>query len=308
MSLQKNSDAEMFGSTPMLPLMLRMAFPSILAQLVNMLYSMVDRVYIGHIEGIGTKALAGVGVCNTMIILISAFAQFAGGGGAPLAAIELGRGNRDKAEKMMGNGCFLLLVLTVLLMVPVYLFLDPILYATGASAGTIVYARNYLSIYLGGTLAVMLTIGLNPFINAQGHPGTAMLSVLIGAALNIVLDPVFIFVFGMGVSGAGTCHGYFSDRQCVMDFVLSSFQEGEAAPSKEESAAGKGTGRQHCSAWCFAVCHGEHGEHHRACHEPWTCGLWRHLCQCADDYAELHADFLGSTEWIYAGSQSGHKL
>lgn len=202
MSLQKNSDAELFGSMPMLPLMMKMALPSILAQLVNMLYSLVDRIYIGHIEEVGTKALAGVGVCNTVIILISAFAQFTGGGGAPLAAIELGRGNRDKAERMMGNGCFLLLVLTVLLMVPVYLFLDPILYATGASAGTIEYARSYLSIYLVGTLAVMLTIGLNPFINAQGHPGTAMLSVLIGAVLNIVLDPVFIFVFGMEVSGA----------------------------------------------------------------------------------------------------------
>lgn len=202
MTLQKNSDTDLFESMPMLPLMFRMALPSILAQLVNMLYSMVDRIYIGHIAGVGTKALAGVGVCNTVILLISAFAQFTGGGGAPLAAIELGRGNREKAEKMMGNGCLLLLVLTVVLMVPMYLFMEPVLYATGASAGTIGYAESYLSIYLVGTLAVMLTIGLNPFINAQGHPGTAMVSVLIGAVLNIVLDPLFIFVFGMGVSGA----------------------------------------------------------------------------------------------------------
>ncbi len=223
MSLQKNSDTELFGSMPMLPLMLRMALPSILAQLVNMLYSMVDRIYIGHITGVGTKALAGVGVCNTVIILISAFAQFTGGGGAPLAAIELGRGNRDKAEKMMGNGCFLLLILTVLLMVPVYLFLDPILYATGASAGTIGYAESYLSIYLVGTPAVMLTIGLNPFINAQGHPGTAMISVLIGAALNIVLDPVFIFAFGMGVSGAAlaTVISQTVSALWILSFLLS---------------------------------------------------------------------------------------
>lgn len=202
MTLQKNSDTELFESMPMLPLMFRMALPSILAQLVNMLYSMVDRIYIGHIAGVGTKALAGVGVCNTVILLISAFAQFTGGGGAPLAAIEMGRGNHDRAEKMLGNGCLLLLILTAVLMVPVYLFMEPILYATGASAGTIGYAKSYLSIYLAGTLAVMLTIGLNPFINAQGHPGTAMVSVLIGAVLNIVLDPLFIFVFGMGVSGA----------------------------------------------------------------------------------------------------------
>ena len=202
MTSQKNSDTELFESMPMLPLMFRMALPSILAQLVNMLYSMVDRIYIGHIAGVGTKALAGVGVCNTVILLISAFAQFTGGGGAPLAAIEMGRGNHDRAEKMLGNGCLLLLILTAVLMVPVYLFMEPILYATGASAGTIGYAQSYLSIYLAGTLAVMLTIGLNPFINAQGHPGTAMVSVLIGAVLNIVLDPLFIFVFGMGVSGA----------------------------------------------------------------------------------------------------------
>lgn len=186
----------------MLPLLMRMALPAIAAQFVNMLYSIVDRIYIGHIAGVGTQALAGVGVCNTVILLVAAFAQFTGGGGAPLSAIALGKGQKEKAERILGNGILLLIVLSVLLMAAVYAFMDPILMATGASDTTLPYAHSYLSIYMTGTFFVMVAIGLNPFINVVGHPGIAMASVLIGAALNIVLDPVFIFALDMGVAGA----------------------------------------------------------------------------------------------------------
>ena len=181
---------------------MKMALPSIAAQFVNMLYGIVDRIYIGHIPKIGTVALAGVGICNTIIILVSAFAQFTGGGGAPLASIALGKRDEKRAEKIMNNGIFLLLLLSVLLMLVIYPVLTPLLKMIGASSSTLPYAKSYLSIYLLGTVFVMITIGLNPFINLQGHPAMAMLTVIIGAVINIVLDPLFIFTFHMGVSGA----------------------------------------------------------------------------------------------------------
>lgn len=202
MTESKTKSSIDFGTGRMLPLMLKMAAPSIAAQVVNMLYGIVDRIYIGHIPGTGTMALAGVGVCTTIITLISSFAQFTGGGGAPLTAIALGRGDEERAEKLLGNGITLLLVLGVALMTLTALFMDPLLRLTGASDTTLPYAHSYLSIYLTGTLFVMVTIGLNPFLNVMGHPAIAMFSVLIGAALNIALDPLFIFTFGMGVAGA----------------------------------------------------------------------------------------------------------
>lgn len=191
-----------FATEPMLPLMTKMALPAIAAQLVNLLYNIVDRIYIGHIARIGTQALAGVGVCGSILLLISAFASFVGGGGAPIAAIELGKGNEKRARQLMNNGSFLLVVMTFLTMLPAYLFMKPLLYLVGASDATYPYARQYLSVYLTGTFFVMTTIGMNPFLNVQGHPVTAMVTVLIGAVLNIVLDPLFIFVLGMGVKGA----------------------------------------------------------------------------------------------------------
>lgn len=197
-----NTYEERLGTDRMLPLVFRMALPAVAAQLVNLLYSIVDRIYIGHIPGIGTDALAGIGVTNSIIILISAFSSIVGGGGAPLAAIALGKGDRKRAEKILGNGFFLLVLFTILTASLSYLFMEPILLATGASENTIGYAVDYLSIYLIGTLFVQIATGLNSFINSQGRAGIAMWSVLIGAILNIVLDPLFIFVFNMGVRGA----------------------------------------------------------------------------------------------------------
>lgn len=197
-----HSYEERLGTDPMLRLIFRMALPAVAAQFVNLLYAIVDRVYIGHIPGIGTDALAGVGVTMSIVILISSFSAIVGAGGAPLAAIALGQGNQERAGKILGNGFVLLLLFTVVTSSLAYLFMEPVLLLTGASEHTLGYAEDYLSVYLLGTLFVELSVGLNAFINTQGRPGIAMTSVLIGAAMNIVLDPVFIFGLDMGVKGA----------------------------------------------------------------------------------------------------------
>lgn len=197
-----NAYEERLGTDRMLPLIFKMSLPAVAAQLVNLLYNIVDRIYIGHIPGIGTDALAGIGVTSAVIILISSFSAIVGAGGSPLAAIALGQGNRERAGQILGNGFILLLIFTILTSATTYLFMEPILLFTGASENTIGYATDYLSIYLLGTLFVELSVGLNTFINTQGRPTIAMYSVLIGAILNIGLDPLFIFTFGMGVKGA----------------------------------------------------------------------------------------------------------
>ena len=193
---------ERLGTERMLPLVFRMALPAVVAQFVNLLYAIVDRIYIGHIPGIGTDALAGVGVTTSMIVLISSFSAIVSGGGAPLAAMALGHGDRERAGRILGNGFVMLVGLTVLTSVVAYMFMEPILLLTGASVHTLPYAVDYLSVYLLGTLFVEVSVGLNTFINAQGRPAIGMYSVLIGALLNIALDPVFIFVLDMGVRGA----------------------------------------------------------------------------------------------------------
>lgn len=193
---------ERLGTERMMPLVFKMALPAIAAQFVNLLYNLVDRIYIGHIPHIGTDALAGIGVTSSVIILISAFSSIVGAGGSPLAAIALGQGDRERAGKILGNGFILLIVFTLITSSITYALMEPILLLTGASGRTIGYATDYLSVYLMGTLFVELSVGLNTFINIQGRPAIAMYSVLIGAVLNIALDPLFIFTFGMGVKGA----------------------------------------------------------------------------------------------------------
>lgn len=210
---------ERLGTAPMTPLVFRMAVPAVVAQLVNLLYNLVDRIYIGHIYGIGTDALAGIGVTGSVIILISAFASIVNGGAAPLASIALGRGDRSLAGRYLGNGLVLLLCFSVICTLPVYIFMEPILYAVGASDVTIGYASDYLSVYLLGTVFVQISLGLNTFIYTQGRPGIAMTSVIIGAAMNIALDPVFIFVLGMGVKGAAIAT--VISQACSAAWVLS---------------------------------------------------------------------------------------
>ena len=183
-------------------LMFSMAIPTIVAQVINILYNIVDRIYIGHIPGASVDALTGVGVALPVIVFISAFSAFVGQGGAPLSSIWLGKGDKEHAEKILGNGTFLLIVFTIILMFVFYVWQKPLLYAFGASDTTIPYASTYLSWYLAGTISVEIALGLNTYIIAQGNSGVAMFSVLAGAIFNIILDPLFIFVFGMGVKGA----------------------------------------------------------------------------------------------------------
>lgn len=190
------------GTAPIGQLVFAMALPAVIAQLVNVLYNIVDRMYIGHIPEIGTKALTGLGICFPILMLISAFSAFVGSGGAPLASIQLGKGNRDEAEKILGNGVTMLLAFSVILTSGFMIFKEPLLYAFGASDETIVYALQYIGIYLCGTIFVQAAVGLNTFITCQGQAKIAMFSVLIGAIINIVLDPIFIFTFNMGVRGA----------------------------------------------------------------------------------------------------------
>lgn len=196
------SREERMASEPIIRLMAGMALPAILAQVINILYSIIDRIYIGHMKGVGANALTGVGVTFCITVFISAFSAFISNGAAPLAAIWLGKGDRGHAEKILGNSVSFLGICTVVLMVFFYTFLKPLLYMFGASDATIGYAADYLAIYLAGTLFVELALGLNAFIICQSQSGIAMLSVLIGAVANIILDPVFIFVLRMGVKGA----------------------------------------------------------------------------------------------------------
>lgn len=199
---EKEKREERLGSAPIGRLMVSMAVPAVAAQLINLLYNIVDRIYIGHIAEYGDAALTGVGVTFPIIMLISAFSSFAGMGGAPLASIELGRKNHDRAERILGNSAGLIVIFAVILTVLFSIIKTPVLYAFGASEVTIGYAESYIEIYLIGTIFVQAALGLNTFISGQGEARTAMLSVLIGAVINICLDPVFIFGLRMGVRGA----------------------------------------------------------------------------------------------------------
>ena len=199
---QSHRSEEALASASIGPLMVKLALPAVAAQLINMLYNIVDRIYIGHIPEVGRTALTGLGVTFPILMLISAFTAFAGMGGAPLASIRLGAGDREEAEKILGNSTTLLLVLAAVLTVTFSAVKEPVLMAFGASEDTIGYALDYISIYLIGTVFVQLALGLNAYITAQGQALVAMCSVLIGAVLNIILDPLFIFAFRMGVRGA----------------------------------------------------------------------------------------------------------
>lgn len=181
-----------------------LAVPAITSQVVNALYNMVDRMYIGHIPEIGSAALTGVGVCFPIIMIISAFAYLFGMGGAPRASIFMGKKDNLTAEKILGNCTSSLVMVSLLLTAIVLFFQKPLLYLFGASDYTIEYAMNYMTIYAIGTIFVQLTLGLNAFISAQGFSKISMLTVIIGAVTNIVLDPIFIYGFGMGVQGAAT--------------------------------------------------------------------------------------------------------
>ena len=190
------------GTEPIGKLLLKLSIPTVIAQLINMLYNIVDRIYIGHIPVEGSLALTGVGVCMPIIMIVSAFAALVSSGGAPRASIYMGKQDNDSAEQILGNCFSLQIVVSLLLTVILLIFGEDLLLAFGASENTIRYAVDYMQIYAFGTLFVQLTLGMNTFITAQGFTKISMFSVLIGAICNITLDPVFIFGLHMGVKGA----------------------------------------------------------------------------------------------------------
>lgn len=195
-------DKSFLGTQPIKKLLPKLAVPTVIAQLVNMLYNIVDRIYIGHIPEVGSLALTGIGVCMPLILIVSAFSAFVASGGAPRASIFMGRGDGDSAEKTLGGCLTMQVIISLLLTAAMLIWKDELLYLFGASENTISYAVDYMGIYALGTIFVQITLGLNAFITAQGFAKVGMKTVIIGAALNIVLDPVFIFAFGMGVKGA----------------------------------------------------------------------------------------------------------
>ena len=197
-----NDKKEFLRVEPIGKLLFRLSIPTVVAQLINMLYNIVDRIYIGHMPGDGSLALTGVGVCMPIIMLVSAFAALVSSGGAPRASIFMGEKDNESAEKTLGNCFSLQIVVSVILTAVLLIWNKDLLLAFGASENTIGYATDYMSIYAIGTLFVQMTLGMNTFITAQGFTTVSMVSVIIGAVCNIVLDPIFIFGFQMGVKGA----------------------------------------------------------------------------------------------------------
>ncbi len=190
------------AQAPLLGLIFRLATPILIAQIINILYNIVDSIYVGNMAQNGQEALTALGVCSPLLLLVSAFSNLVGGGAAPLASIELGRGRRDEAQRYMGTGFSFLLLLSCLLTLLSLLFKEPVLRFFGASERIYPFAEQYYSIYVLGTVFVQLALGMNPFISAQGLARYAMASVLIGALTNIVLDPIFIYALDLGVRGA----------------------------------------------------------------------------------------------------------
>ena len=200
--MKANSNTQTMGTEKIPKLLAQLAIPAVVAQVVNLLYNIVDRIYIGHISGIGASALTGVGLFTPILMLLNAFAMLAGSGGAQRAAIAMGQQEKEKAEKIMGNCFALILVLAVILTTVFYLFAPQLLQAFGASEVTLPYAVEYARIYILGSAFVLVVLGMNPFITTQGFAKISMLTTVIGAVINIFLDPVFIFVFDMQVRGA----------------------------------------------------------------------------------------------------------
>ena len=197
-----SEEKDFLGKEPIGKLLLKLALPTVAAQVINMLYNIVDRIYIGHIPEVGALALTGVGVCMPLIMIVTAFAAFVGFGGAPRASIFMGKGEYEAAEKTLGNCFTTQIIISVILTAVLLLWNRDFLLAFGASENTIEYGVSYMNIYAIGTIFVQITLGMNSFITAQGFAKTGMLSVLIGAVANIILDPIFIFGLNMGVQDA----------------------------------------------------------------------------------------------------------
>ena len=210
-----NDKKEFLATEPIGKLLFRLSIPTVVAQLINMLYNIVDRIYIGHMPGDGSMALTGVGVCMPLIMIVAAFAALVSSGGAPRASIFMGEKNNASAEKTLGNCFSMQIVVSVILTAVLLIWNKDLLFAFGASDNTIGYATDYMSIYALGTLFVQMTLGMNTFITAQGFTAISMVTVIIGAVCNIMLDPLFIFGFDMGVKGAALATVISQMLSCV---------------------------------------------------------------------------------------------
>ena len=213
-------DNSFLGTAPIGKLLFKLAIPTIAAQLINMLYNVVDRIYIGHIDGDGSLALTGLGVCLPIIMIVSAFAALISSGGAPRASIFMGKGDNDSAEITLGSCFSAQLIVSIILTAVLLIWHRPLLLEFGASENTIGYASDYLAIYALGTVFVQLTLGMNAFITAQGFTRIGMFTVLIGAVLNIILDPVLIFGLDMGVKGAALATVISQAVSCVWVIIF----------------------------------------------------------------------------------------
>lgn len=200
--MNENTKANTLATGSIGKLFFKLAIPAVVAQVVNLMYNIIDRIYIGHIPEIGASALTGVGLFSAILMLINAFAMLAGAGGAPLASIALGKQDKDKAEKIMANAFSLLLIFSVILTIIFYISAPKLLTMFGASKVTLPYATDYARIYILGSVCVLIVMGMNPFITTQGFAKISMLTTVIGAIINIILDPIFIFGLNMGVKGA----------------------------------------------------------------------------------------------------------
>lgn len=247
------SNKEFLGTEPIGKLLFRLSVPTVVAQLINMLYNIVDRIYIGHMPGDGSLALTGVGVCMPLIMLVAAFAALVSSGGAPRASIFMGMQDHESAEKTLGNCFSLQIAVSVILTAVLLIWNEELLLAFGASENTIGYATDYMSIYAIGTLFVQMTLGMNTFITAQGFTMISMVAVLIGAICNIVLDPLFIFGLDMGVKGCGSGHDPLpGDFLCVGHFLPLRPENQTPHPQAESALA---------------------GENHFALYRPRLCGI-----------------------------------
>lgn len=215
-----NEKNNALATEPVGKLLVKLAIPTVTAQIINMLYNIVDRIYIGHIPGIGADSLTGVGVCMPLIMIVSAFAALVGFGGAPRASIFMGKKDKVSAERTLGNCFTMQIIISIILTTLLLIFNRRLLLSFGASENTIGYAVEYMNIYAAGTIFVQMTLGMNMFITAQGFAKTGMLSVVIGAVANIILDPIFIFVLDMGVSGAAIATVISQALSCLWVLVF----------------------------------------------------------------------------------------
>ena len=287
---------------------MEVALPMIMAQLLNLLYNVVDRMYIGRIPEVGTMALTGVGLCFPIITLINAFTLLYGNGGAPLCAMERGRGNDREAGMLMGNSFVLLVGTGVVLTVAGLIGYRPVLQLFGASEVTLPYAADYIRIYLMGTVFVMIAVGMNPFINSQGFGNVGMLSVLIGAVINMILDPILIFGFHMGVRGS--CgHRVFPALLRSLGHGLSHRKESAPAAYGRDAEAVPSKGKEHCGSWSFRLYHVLYQQPCAGGLQYHPAALWRgYLCGGHDGFKLRKRDLHPAGTWLYQWSLARYEL